>query len=131
MINIQNFFSKDYTYAIVGASSNQDKYGYKILEALKQVNFKAMPINPNESEILGIKVYESLNQIKKTIDVVDFVVPPKITLQVLEIVKQLGIKKVWFQPGSYDSKCESFCKKNKIQYLKDFCLLKETLKKLN
>lgn len=127
MDNLQDFFNKEFTYAVIGASNNPEKYGFKIVESLQKAGFKVIPINPKEEEILGIKAYSSLVEVKETIDVVDFVVPAHITLKTLEEVKQLGISKVWFQPNSFDENCEKFCKRNTISYLKDFCLLKSTL----
>ena len=123
---LNNFFNKEYVYAVVGASNNTSKYGYKIVKTLYEAGFNVIPINPKEKEIYGIKCYPSLLAVNSKIDVVNFVVPPGITLKSLENVKVKNIKKVWFQPGSYDSKCETFCKKNDIKYIKDSCLYVET-----
>lgn len=116
------FFSDKLNYAIVGASNNEDKFGYKILKALKDKNFNVIPINPKEEFICGLKVYKNLNEVNKKIDVVNFVVPPNVTLNILEDVKKLKIKMVWFQPNSYDNRCINFCKNNRIQYINNECL---------
>jgi hypothetical protein len=58
---------------------------------------KVIPINPNEKKILNKKVYPTLSEVKK-IDVVIFVVPPKVTENLLEEIKTLNIKNVWMQP---------------------------------
>lgn len=125
-----NFFNKKFVYAIVGASNNTEKYGYKIFKTLLDAGFKVIPINPKEDKVLGQKCYSSLDEVEFNIDVVDFVVPAGITIKVLEEVLDLGINKVWFQPGSSDVKCEKFCYQNNIKYLKDFCLMKEALKNI-
>lgn len=124
---LKEFFNKDYTYAIVGASKNKEKYGNKIFKTLLDSGFKVIPINPKEDEIYGVKCYHNLSDIKEKIDVVDFVVPAGITLMVLEEVVELGIKKVWFQPKSFDNKVISYARRNKLKSLKDFCLLKSVL----
>ncbi len=123
-----DFFSRKFLYAIVGASNNEEKYGYKIFKTLIDAGYKAIPINPKEKEIYGKKVYSRLSLVKERIDVVDFVVPAGVTLKVLEEVKNLGIKKVWFQPNSFDDKVLSYARRNKIKFLKDFCLLQSVLK---
>ena len=57
--------------AIVGASSNTSKASFFVLTYLVgSTNYKLYPINPNEEEILGLKVYKSLKDIKDPIDVV-------------------------------------------------------------
>ncbi len=116
------FFNKDYTYAVVWASINPEKYGYKIVDALKSRDYKVVPINPKYDEILWVKTFSSLSSVSDKIDVVDFVTPPSLTLEILKEVVKLGIKKVWFQPWSFNDKCEQFCINNHIQYMKDFCL---------
>lgn len=129
MSNLKDFFNKKFNYAIVGASNNESKYGYKIFKTLKDAGFKVFPVNPKEDEILGRKCYRRLEDIEETIDVVDFVVPPNVTLRVLEEVEEIGIDKVWFQPKSYDKNCITFCSQAGIDYMKDFCLMESALKK--
>lgn len=122
-----NFLNKKYTYAIVGASNNEEKYGYTIFKSLLDAGFRVIPINPKEDLVLGQKCFHNLSQFQGHIDVVDFVVPAGVTIRVLEEVVDLEIKKVWFQPGSNDLKCEKFCFKNNIKYLSNFCLMKQAL----
>ena len=119
---LNTFFNKELTYAIVGASNNESKYGYKIFKSLKEQGFNVIPVNPKESKIQEVKAYKSLEFIKEEVDVVDFVVPIPVTLKVLKEVKKKDIKKVWFQPGSYNKECLTFCKENDIIYMVDFCL---------
>lgn len=89
---------KDFFYAVVGASNNKEKYGYKVFKDVLDAGYKVIPINPTEKEILGKKVYPTLSQVKKKIDVVIFVTPPVVTEKVLSEVKELKIKNVWMQP---------------------------------
>jgi uncharacterized protein len=113
-------------YAIVGATSNTEKYGYKITKNLLEKEVKIFPINPKGGKILGEKVFTNLSEIKKRIDWVIFVTPPEITKKVLEEVKELGLKKVWFQPGSESEKAIDFCKENNIDYTYNTCIMVET-----
>ena len=43
---------------------------------------------------------------------VSFVLPPKVTRQVLEAAKEVGVKAVWLQPGSFDEEGLNFAKDN-------------------
>ena len=110
-------------YAIIGASKNKEKYGYKVLKDLKEKNLDVIPINPHEEEILGLKVYPQLRDYKGKIDTVIFVVPPNVTEKLLKDVKELKIKKVWMQPGSESEKAINFCKKNDINYVVNSCIM--------
>ena len=104
--------NKNFLYAIVGASNNQEKYGYKVFKDFLDAEYKVIPINPTEQEILGEKVYPTLFSVKEKIDVVIFVTQPSVTEKVLEEVKILGIKNVWLQPGAQSDAAITFCKNN-------------------
>lgn len=110
-------------YAVVWASNNTDKYGYKVFKDLIDKWFKAIAINPSEKEILGNSVYSTLLDYDKKIDVAIFVLPPKVWIKVLEFVKQKWIRKVWFQPGAEDDACINFCKNNNIDFISNSCII--------
>lgn len=128
MVNMNDFFDKKYNYVVVGASNNEEKYGFKIVKALHDKGFNVIPVNQREYKIYGLQCYPSLFDVKENIDIVDFVVPAKVTLKILETLKDSNIRKVWFQPGSFNDDCIKFCIKNKISYMKDFCLYAQALK---
>ena len=120
---MSNIINKDFTYAVVGASNNKEKYGYKVLNDLRQGGYKVFPINPKGGEVLGLKVFKNILEIGEKIDVVVFVVPPEVTLSVLEKIKERGVSKVWMQPGSSSKEAVAFCKKNNIEYISEACIM--------
>jgi uncharacterized protein len=129
--------NKNNNYAIIGASNNQEKYGFKVLKNLYEKGFKVIPINPKEDIIMKLKCYHSLNDYYnkniqnnpnlennlKKIDVVIFIVKPKITQEILKEVKQFGINKVWMQPGSENDNAINFCKENNIEVIYNMCIM--------
>ncbi len=115
--------NKNFLYTIVGASNNQEKYGYKVFKDFLDAEYKVIPINPTEQEILGEKVYPTLFSVKEKIDVVIFVTQPSVTEKVLEEVKILGIKNVWLQPGAQSDAAITFCKNNWIECIHDACIM--------
>jgi len=115
--------NKKSTYAVIGASNNQEKYGYKVFKDLLDAGYKVLPINPTEEKILGKKVYPTLSAVKKNIDRVIFVTQPKVTEKILQEVKTLGIKNVWLQPWSQSDTAIEFCKKNTIECIHDACIM--------
>jgi len=113
---------------LVWASNNIEKYWNKILKDLIGKWYTVIPVNPKEKEIEGIKVYKNLGFIKD-FDVVNFVVKPEITLQIL--TKYLDIlknKKIWIQPGASDEKVENFLKENNFSdYITNSCIMLEKI----
>jgi predicted CoA-binding protein len=127
---MDTFISRSYTYVLIGASSNEEKYGYKILENLLDAGFHVLPINPKGGQILGQKVYKNINEIAEGIDVVIFVVPPQVTKNIIEDVVSLGITKVWLQPGSESDEVIEFCDKHNIDCYHHACIMLEQLRYL-
>lgn len=93
---------KKRVWAVVGVTENQDRFGYKIFKKLMEHGYETYGVNPKYEEIDGEKIYPNLKSIPKNIEVVDVVVPPKATIELLDEIKELGIEYVWFQPGTYD-----------------------------
>lgn len=118
-------FLNENVFAVVGATSKTEKYGYKIYKHLKNIGKKVYPIHPALKDIEGDKVYKSLSDIPDKIGVVDIVVPPQVTEKVLEECKELGIYKVWMQPGAESDKAIEYCKTNNIQYIANACVMIE------
>ena len=115
--------NKKFLYAVVGASNNKEKYGYKVFKDLLDSGYKVIRINPGEKKILGEKVYPTLSNVKKKIDIVIFVTQPKITEKILEDIKILEIQNVWLQPGAQSDAAIQFCKKNNIECIHDACIM--------
>jgi uncharacterized protein len=95
--------AKDTTrIALVGASNNPSKYGNIILRDLVRKGFTVLPVNPREKEIDGKRVRATVAELDDPIQIVNFVVPPEVTLEVLEHLDPERHEVVWFQPGAFD-----------------------------
>jgi hypothetical protein len=112
----------------VGASRDPRKYGYQVYKDLRSAGYKVYPVNPNAQEILGDKCYSSLENLPAKPDVVDVVVPPKVTEHIVETCQSFGITKVWMQPGSESEKAIKFCEENGIDVVYGLCVMIERAK---
>jgi predicted CoA-binding protein len=86
--------------AVVGVSDDASKYGHKIFRDLLKAGFPVKGVNPKGGFVLGQNLYKNISDIEKKPDLVITVVPPAVTLQVVEACNKLGVKNVWMQPGS-------------------------------
>ena len=93
MVNTLKSFFRPKSIAVVGASKNNTKIGHAALKniLISDYECKIYPINLNENEILGIKCYKKLSNIKDEIDLVIISVPAEI---VPKIIKECVLKKV-------------------------------------
>lgn len=99
-MNITELIRQDFLYAVVGATTNREKYGYRVLKDLNGAGYNVVGVNPKYSEIDGIPCYPSLAAVPEKPDVAIFVIPPTSAKPVVEQTVKLGIEKIWFQPGA-------------------------------
>ncbi len=88
------------TVAVIGASSDRRKFGNRALRAYIDQGYTVLAINPNETEVEGIKTYASVLDVPGPIDMATFYVPPEIGEKVIEEVARKGIAEVWLNPGA-------------------------------
>lgn len=125
---IKAFLDKRNVFAVVGASRDPKKYGYQVYKDLKSSGYRVYAVNPNTPEILGDKCYPSIENLPVKPDVVNVVVPPKVTETVVKTCKKLGITKVWMQPGSESENAIRFCEENGIDVVYGACVMMERAK---
>ena len=92
------------TVAVIGASSNRDKFGNKALRAFERRGYKVIPINPNEPEVEGHKTYPSVLDVPESIDMATVYVPVRPGVTVMEQLAEKGITEVWLNPGADDQR---------------------------
>ena len=113
--------------ALIGASNDRNKYGYKIYRDLRNKGYNVTPINPKEEKIEGDRAYASIEEMKELPDIANFVVPPPVAIKIAQNITNLGIKHLWFQPGSESKELEDWLKNTDgIEYLINACIMVET-----
>ncbi len=88
------------TVAIVGASADPSKYGYKSLVAHRKQGWDVYPVNPKGGEIEGLAVYKSLAEVPVELDRVSLYLPPAVGIKVLDEIAAKGCGELWLNPGS-------------------------------
>jgi predicted CoA-binding protein len=97
--NIRSFLAEG-PFAVVGASTDRDKYGNKVLRCYQQHGKEVFPINPKEAEVEGLKAFPGLAALPVKPRGISIITPPPVTLKVVEEAAALGINQVWMQPGA-------------------------------
>ncbi|MBC8140714.1 MAG: CoA-binding protein [Armatimonadetes bacterium] len=100
---IETILSKE-TFAVVGASTNTDKFGYKVWRTLREHGKTAYAVNPNATEIDSETIYSTLADLPTVPDVVVSVVPPTATETLPAQMSAQSIGYLWIQPGAESAK---------------------------
>ena len=119
---IKEFMSQK-KFAVVGATDNPQKYGNQIVKNLKNRGYEVYPVNPRLKELEGLSCYSGLTDIPIKVDVVDFVVPPKATEEILKQCKELGLSRIWLQPGSESETAITYCHENSLKVVHSVCVM--------
>ena len=130
MNKLQKALEQD-VYAVVGASTNQAKYGYKVFKTLTNYDNQVYPVNPKAEEIDGEKCYDQLAAIPEQVDVAVTVVPPKISKKIIDQAVDLEIDFLWMQPGSEFDNAEQYGEEAGIEVITDDCIMVQMKAKNN
>ena len=119
---IKEFMSQK-RFAVVGATDNVEKFGNQVFNNLRRRSYEVYPVNPRLKTIEGMKCYATLSEIPVKVDVVDFVVPPSATEPILKECLELGLDRIWLQPGSESENAIKFCRDNNLKVVHDVCVM--------
>ncbi|MDJ0270222.1 MAG: CoA-binding protein [Aigarchaeota archaeon] len=111
--------------AVVGMSRDPSKPAHYVPKFLQRHGYELIPVNPTADEILGLKVYKSLEEIKEPVDIVDVFRPSDQVLPVAEQALKLRPKVFWMQEGIYNKEAAELLKREGIIVVWDRCLMKE------
>jgi len=88
------------TVAVIGASSNGDKWGNKAVRAFAQQGYTVYPVNPNEPEVEGLKTYASIKEVPVRPQTVTVYIPPPRLLKILPDIAARGCDELYLNPGT-------------------------------
>jgi uncharacterized protein len=90
------------TIAVLGASAHRGKYGNKCVRAYRAAGWEVWPVNPNETEIEGLRASRTLEEVPAELDRISVYLPPSVTLRLLPEIGRKGAGEIWLNPGSAD-----------------------------
>ncbi len=90
--------------AILGASDKSHRYAYQAFKMLLEYGHKPLPVSPRLTELAGVPVVKSLNEIQDSVDTLTMYVGPEISSRIQNEILALKPKRVIFNPGSENRK---------------------------
>jgi len=80
--------------AVIGASRDPQSIGFRLLNALVTGGFRGLiyPVNPNTTELAGLRVYPSIASIPGPVDLAVVVVPRDVVLPVVDDCASKGVR---------------------------------------
>jgi len=103
--------------AVIGASSDRNKFGNKALRAFKAEGYTVVPVNPNEREVEGLPTFASVVDVPQAIDMATVYVPPEVGITLLDGFAKKQIPEIWINPGAENDELLVEAKKRKLNVI--------------
>jgi predicted CoA-binding protein len=126
----ENLLRSAKTIAVVGLSSRRSRPSYGVSEYMQSRGYRIIPVNPNESEILGERVWSSLEEIPEHVDIVDIFRRSECVPEIVDAAIRIGAKGIWMQEGVINDEAAARARAAGLEVVMDRCILKEHRKML-
>jgi len=117
------------TIAVVGLSSNPMRPSHGVTAYMQAAGYRIIPVNPNETEVLGEKSYARLEDVPEKIDIVDIFRRAEEVPRVVESAIRVGAKVVWMQLGIESEEAAEKARAAGLVVIEDACILMEHRKR--
>lgn len=88
-----------HTIAVVGLSSRRGRPSFEVARYLRSHGYRIVPVNPNETEVLGERAYPTLRDLPPdlSVDVVDVFRRAEHTPEIARDAVAIGARVLWLQ----------------------------------
>lgn len=117
------------TIAVVGLSSKSTRPSHGVAGYIQRAGYRIIPVNPNETEVLGERSYASLKDVPDEIDLVDVFRRSEEAGAVVDDAIAVGAKAVWLQEGVIDDDAAQRALNAGLLVVMDRCWLKEHVRR--
>jgi predicted CoA-binding protein len=113
------------TVAVVGLSSKPWRDSYRVAAYLQSNGYRIVPVNPNETEVLGEKAQATLPDVPEDvhIDVVDVFRRAEYTPEVAKQAVTVGAKVLWLQEGIISDKARRIAEEAGLEVVMGVCMM--------
>jgi predicted CoA-binding protein len=126
---IDRILSEAKTIAVVGLSSDTSRASNSVSRYMQSHGYRIIPVNPNETTVLGEKAYAQLEDVPEKVDLVDIFRRSEEAGQHVDEATRLGAKGVWLQEGVIDEAAARRALDAGLAVVMDRCILKEHLRR--
>jgi hypothetical protein len=111
--------------AVVGLSSDPWRASHGVARYMQRAGYRVIPVNPNETNVLGEKAYPALAEVPEPFELVDVFRRADQAGAVVDEAISLGVKAVWLQEGVIDRAAAQRAQAAGLLVVMDRCWLKE------
>jgi len=125
MRSIAEILRSAHTIAVVGLSGKRYRPSYGVAEYMQRAGYHIIPVNPEESEVLGEKAYPDLDSVPEAIDIVDIFRRSEFVPDIVAAAIRKGAKTVWMQENVIHEDAARRAQEAGLDVVMDRCILKD------
>lgn len=127
---ITDLLRSAHTIAVVGLSSKKARPSHGVTDYMLHAGYRIIPVNPNETEVLGEKAYPDLDSVPEKVDIVNVFRRSESVPEIVDAAIRIGARAVWMQEGVMHQEAAKRARQAGLIVIMDRCLLKEHRKRL-
>lgn len=119
---IEEFIASE-PVAMAGVSRNPKKFGFAAFRELKEKGMNIIPVNPNATEILGVKVFPDIKSLPENVKSLIIMTSRQKTAGIIREAKEKGIRQIWIQQMAESGDAMKELEGSGINYITKECIL--------
>ena len=119
---IEEFIASE-PIAMAGVSRNPKKFGFAAFRELKEKGLNIIPVNPNASEIHGVKVFPDIKSLPEDVRGLIIMTSRQKTAGIIKEAREKGIRQIWIQQMAESSEALKELEGSGINYITKECIL--------
>jgi predicted CoA-binding protein len=110
------------TIAMVGASSSPDRPSHGIMKKMLAAGYRVVPVNPNETEVLGQPAVPSLSDVPPPVHIVNVFRRSELTPPIADEAARAGARAIWLQSGIWNEETAARATAQGLTVIMDECI---------
>jgi predicted CoA-binding protein len=124
-VTIKEILETYHTIAVVGLSSHSWRASHGVSKYMLANGYRIIPVNPLETEVLGLKAYPSLDDVPEPFEIVNIFRRPEYCLDIVEAAIRRNARVIWMQEGVVNVGAAERAKQAGLEIVMNRCILKE------
>ena len=113
------------TISVVGLSSDPMRPSFGVSQYMQRKGYRIIPVNPNETQVLGETCYSDLDSVPEAIDIVDIFRRSEYVPEIVEAAIRKGAKVIWMQESVVHEGAARRAVSAGLAVVMDRCILKD------
>jgi len=124
-VSIKEILETYKTIAVVGLSAQTWRASYSVSRYMQNAGYRIIPVNPNETEVLGERAYPSLDDVPVAFEIVDIFRRPEYVPEVVEAAIRGNARVIWMQLGVTNEAAAARARAAGLDVVMDRCILQD------